>query len=66
MIVAVTNPKGGKKGVTTFITPTDNPSYMVTRKENKLGHRTNDTCQIRFDNMRVPASDMLGRSQGEA
>ena len=61
MIVAVTDPEGGKKGITTFITPTDNPGYMVTRKEHKLGHRTNDTCQIRFDGMRVPASDMLGR-----
>ena len=61
MIVAVTDPEGGKKGITTFITPTDNPGYKVTRKEHKLGHRTNDTCQIRFDGMRVPASDMLGR-----
>ena len=61
MIVAVTDPEGGKKGITTFITPTDNPGYMVTRKEHKLGHRTNDTCQIRFDGMRVPASDMLGQ-----
>ena len=61
MIVAVTDPEGGKKGITTFITPTDNPGYMVTRKEQKLGHRTNDTCQIRFDGMRLPASDMLGR-----
>ncbi|PPR60759.1 MAG: Acyl-CoA dehydrogenase [Alphaproteobacteria bacterium MarineAlpha4_Bin2] len=61
MIVAVTDPDAGKKGITTFITPTDNPGYVVTRKENKLGHRTNDTCQIRFEDMRVPASDMLGQ-----
>ena len=61
MIVTVTDPDAGKKGITTFITPTDNPGYVVTRKENKLGHRTNDTCQIRFEDMRVPASDMLGQ-----
>ena len=64
MIVAVTDPDLGKRGITTFITPTDNPGYQVVRKENKLGHRTVDTCEVRFDEMRVPASDMLGE-QGQ-
>lgn len=60
MIVAVTDPEADKKGITTFITPTDNPGYKVVRKESKLGHRTNDTCQVRFEDMRVPAADVLG------
>ena len=60
MIVAVTDPNAGKKGITTFITPTNNPGYKVIRKEIKLGHRTNDTCQVRFEDMRVPATDVLG------
>ncbi|MDD9927187.1 MAG: acyl-CoA dehydrogenase family protein, partial [Rhodospirillaceae bacterium] len=60
MLVAVTDPSAGKRGITTFITPTDNPGYQVIRKEAKLGHRTNDTCQVRFEDMRVPASDVLG------
>ena len=64
MIVAVTDPDLGKRGITTFITPTDNPGYQVVRKENKLGHRTVDTCEVRFDEMRVPASDVLGE-QGQ-
>ena len=64
MIVTVTDPDLGKRGITTFITPTDNPGYQVVRKENKLGHRTVDTCEVRFDEMRVPASDVLGE-QGQ-
>ncbi len=60
MIVAVTDPDAGKRGITCFITPTDNPGYRVIAKERKLGHRTNDTCQIAFDDMRVPTSDVLG------
>ena len=60
MIVAVTDPDAGKKGITTFITPTNNPGYKVIRKETKLGHRTNDTCQVRFEDMRGPAADVLG------
>ena len=60
MIIAVTDPSAGKRGISAFITPTDNPGYQVLSKERKLGHRTNDTCQVAFDNMRVPATDMLG------
>jgi butyryl-CoA dehydrogenase len=60
IIVAVTDPDAGKRGITTFVTPTANPGYQVIREERKLGHRTNDTCQVMFDNMRVPERDVLG------
>ncbi len=60
MITAVTDPDAGKAGISVFITPTDNPGYQVLSKERKLGHRTNDTCQVAFDEMRVPADDLLG------
>jgi hypothetical protein len=60
MIVAVTDPEAGKRGITTFITPNDNPGYKVIRQEEKLGHRTNDTSQVIFEDMRVPARDVLG------
>ena len=62
MIAAVTDPGAGKRGITTFITPTDNPGYRVIAKESKLGHRTNDTCQVVFEDMKVPASDVLGQT----
>ena len=60
MIVAVTDPAAGKRGISAFITPTDNPGYRVIAKERKLGHRTNDTCQVAFDEMRIPETDLLG------
>ncbi|PJK30676.1 acyl-CoA dehydrogenase family protein [Minwuia thermotolerans] len=60
MIVAVTDPEAGKRGISTFVTPTDNPGYKVIAKERKLGHRTNDTCQVVFEDMVVPNSDLLG------
>ena len=62
IIAAVTDPGAGKRGITTFITPTDNPGYRVIAKESKLGHRTNDTCQVVFEDMKVPASDVLGET----
>ncbi|MDA1098472.1 MAG: acyl-CoA dehydrogenase family protein [Proteobacteria bacterium] len=60
MIIAVTDPTAGKRGISAFLTPTDNPGYKVLREEAKLGHRSNDTCAIALEDMRVPASDMLG------
>ncbi|MBL6952070.1 MAG: acyl-CoA dehydrogenase family protein [Alphaproteobacteria bacterium] len=60
MIIAVTDPGAGKRGISAFLTPTDNPGYKVLREEAKLGHRTNDTCAIGLEDMVVPASDMLG------
>ena len=60
MIIAVTDSAAGKRGITAFITPTDNLGYEVVRAEAKLGHRTNDTCEIRLNQMRVPARDVLG------
>ena len=60
MIVAVTDPAAGKRGISTFVTPTDNPGYRVIAKERKLGHRTNDTAQVVFDDMVVPDADLLG------
>jgi len=60
MIIAVTDPEAGKRGMTAFTTPTDNPGYRVIATESKLGHRTNDTCQVAFDDMIVPTTDVLG------
>ncbi|MFP6748686.1 MAG: acyl-CoA dehydrogenase family protein [Alphaproteobacteria bacterium] len=60
IIVAVTDPELGKRGISTFLTPTDNPGYKVLAEEAKLGHRTNDTCALAFEDMVVPATDLLG------
>jgi len=60
MIVAVTDPDAGKRGISIFVTPTDNPGYKVIAEEQKLGHRSNDTSQIVFEDMFVPAHDLLG------
>ncbi len=60
MIVAVTDPAAGKRGITCFLCPTDRPGYRVVREESKLGHRTNDTCQIALDGLVATHGDVLG------
>src|SRR5438270_235256 len=60
VLLAVTDPAAGKRGISAFLTRTDRPGYRVVRVEDKLGHRTNDTCQIALEDLEVPAEDMLG------
>jgi alkylation response protein AidB-like acyl-CoA dehydrogenase len=60
VIIAVTDPGAGKRGISAFLARTRQPGYRVVRLEHKLGHRTNDTCQIILEDLAVPAEDMLG------
>ncbi|KQY11430.1 acyl-CoA dehydrogenase family protein [Rhizobium sp. Root482] len=60
IVFAVTDPDAGKKGISAFIVPTDTPGYEVVRVENKLGLHSSDTCQIAFNEMRIPADLRLG------
>ncbi|MBV8468031.1 MAG: acyl-CoA dehydrogenase family protein, partial [Burkholderiales bacterium] len=64
IVITVTDPAAGKKGLSAFIVPTDTPGYIVARVEEKLGQNSSDTCAIVFDNCRVPAANMLGK-EGE-
>jgi alkylation response protein AidB-like acyl-CoA dehydrogenase len=61
---AVTDPEAGKKGISAFIIPTTTPGYSVVRVEDKLGQHASDTCQIAFEDLRLPADLMLG-AEGE-
>lgn len=64
IVFAVTDPQAGKRGISAFIVPTDSPGYQVARVEDKLGQHASDTCQIVFDNVRVPVANRLGE-EGE-
>ncbi|MGJ7548421.1 acyl-CoA dehydrogenase [Pseudomonas alloputida] len=64
IVFAVTDPDAGKRGISAFIVPTDSPGYQVARVEDKLGQHASDTCQIVFDDVRVPMANRLG-AEGE-
>lgn len=61
VVFAVTDPDLGKKGLSAFLVPTDNPGFRVERMEHKLGIRGSDTCAITLDNCRIPESALLGQ-----
>jgi alkylation response protein AidB-like acyl-CoA dehydrogenase len=65
IVFAVTDPELGKKGISAFIVPTDNPGYQAGPKEQKMGQRASDTTSVRFEECRIPRQSMLGeRGQG--
>ncbi len=64
LIVAVTDPAAGKRGLSCFLSPTDVAGYRVVRTERKLGHHAADTCQIALENLVVPAGNLLGPLHG--
>lgn len=60
MVIAVTDPAAGKKGITAFLVPTDREGYVVEKVEHKLGQGASDTCALRFDNLFVEDDLVLG------
>ncbi len=60
IVIAVTEPAAGKRGMSAFIVPTDTPGYVVARLEEKTGQRSSDTAQIVLENCRVPAANRIG------
>ena len=54
----------GPKGVSAFLVPTETPGFGRMEIKGKLGLRAQATAELSFDDVRVPASAMLG-SEGE-
>ena len=52
----------GYKGITAFIVEKDFPGFTVGKKEDKLGIRASSTCELIFDNCRVPKGNVLGEA----
>lgn len=60
VVFAVTDPDQGKRGLSAFLVPTDNPGFRVDRMEHKLGIRGSDTCAITLEECRIPEENLLG------
>ena len=56
----VAGARKGAKGISAFIVTPDLPGFSVSKKEDKMGLRASPTVQLRFDEMRVPAANLLG------
>ena len=61
LVFAVSDPEAGKRGISAFLVPTATPGYVVTRRERKMGQNASDTCEIRFEALRLGPEALLGR-----
>jgi len=57
---AVTDPSKGPYGITAFIIESEAKGLTIGRKEKKLGLRGSNTCELIFDQLKIPVSQRLG------
>jgi acyl-CoA dehydrogenase len=60
IVFATINPDAGYRGVTAFIVERGTEGFVVGKKEDKLGIRASSTCELIFEQCRVPKSQILG------
>jgi len=60
-IIASTDPKRGSRGASAFIVEDGTPGFSYGKKYEKLGIRGSVTCELVFEDCRVPKENLLGR-----
>jgi alkylation response protein AidB-like acyl-CoA dehydrogenase len=63
-VFAKTDPSAGHGGISAFVVEADSPGFEVARLEPKMGISGSTTGELTFDDVRIPASNLLG-SEGE-
>lgn len=61
VIYARTEADAGARGITAFIVERDYPGFTRSEKLDKLGMRGSNTCELVFQDCRVPAANILGQ-----
>ncbi|CAK5266122.1 unnamed protein product [Mycena citricolor] len=59
LVFANVDPSQGYKGITCFVATKD-MGVQIAKKEQKLGIRASSTCTLNFDDMRIPAENVIG------
>ena len=66
VVYAKTDPQMGARGMTTFIVEKGMKGFSVAQKLDKLGMRGSHTGELVFENVEVPAENVLGEEGGGA
>jgi alkylation response protein AidB-like acyl-CoA dehydrogenase len=59
-VFAKTNPEAGARGISALVVEADRPGFSVAKLESKMGMRGSPTGEIRFDDVRIPAENLIG------
>lgn len=60
IIFAMTDKTKGVKGISAFIIEAGTPGFSIGKKEKKLGIRGSATCELIFEDVRLPKENLLG------
>ena len=59
LVFAITEKNVGHKGISCFIVEKSFDGFEVGKKEEKLGIRASDTCELYFDNVKIPEENLI-------
>ncbi len=67
VVVACKTPagEGTEEGLSLILVETDRPGFERGRNLQKIGQHGQDTCELSFDEVRVPRSNLLGEGEGQ-
>lgn len=63
-VFAITDPEGGYKGMSVFVVDRDAPGVSVGKHFDKLGQRAADTAEVVFEDVEVPAENLISEVEG--
>jgi len=65
VVVAKTDPKEGAKGTSLFIVESASEGFEKGQNLNKVGMKAQDTSELFFQDVKVPAENLLGGREGQ-
>ena len=61
VVFATTDPGKGARGMSAFLVPSDTEGVTIGKIEDKMGHRASNTAEIFFEDVKIPAKNLLGK-----
>ena len=61
LVAALTNKELGMKGMSMFLVESGTPGLSTGNHEDKMGIRCSNTCDVVFDDCRIPAENLIGK-----
>lgn len=63
-VFAITDPEGGYQGMSVFVVERNSPGVSVSQHFDKLGQRCADTAEVTFEDVEVPAENLISGVEG--